>query len=63
MRRAAHETLLATEDGSVGMRGRVTDVIADLLARGERIAHVYAIGPVPMMRAIATVVIGSTFVR
>ncbi|MCL5270167.1 MAG: NADPH-dependent glutamate synthase [bacterium] len=53
MRAAANETLLATENGSIGFHGRVTGVIEELLAKGEKIAHVYAIGPVPMMRAIA----------
>ena len=53
MRKAADETILATEDGSEGVQGRVTLVIDQLLAQGEKIAHVYAIGPVPMMRAIA----------
>ena len=53
MTRAADECLVATEDGSRGFNGRVTGVIEQLLAKGEKIAHVYAIGPVPMMKAIA----------
>ncbi len=53
MKASADEVILATEDGSIGFKGRVTGVIEDLLAKGEKIAHVYAIGPVPMMRAIA----------
>ena len=53
MAAAASEVILATEDGSSGFKGRVTGVIEELLAKGEKIAHVYAIGPVPMMRAIA----------
>jgi ferredoxin/flavodoxin---NADP+ reductase len=44
--------LVATDDGSYGHRGLVTHVLADLLAE-ERIDRVLAIGPVPMMRAVA----------
>jgi dihydroorotate dehydrogenase electron transfer subunit len=51
---AAH---LATEDGSVGTRGRVTAALAPRLARaratGERI-RVLACGPTPMLAAVRT---------
>ena len=53
METAADQVLLVTEDGSRGHKGMVTDAVAALLEQGEKIAHVYAIGPVPMMRAIA----------
>lgn len=42
---------VATEDGSEGTRGRVTDLLREDLARGP--AAVYACGPTPMMRAAA----------
>ncbi len=43
---------IATEDGSRGTRGLVTDLLADALAApGE--AVVYACGPTPMMAAVA----------
>ncbi|WP_299036558.1 hypothetical protein [uncultured Pseudokineococcus sp.] len=44
---------VATEDGSAGVRGRVTDVLAGLLAEpaaGRR--HVFACGPMAMLRAV-----------
>lgn len=45
---------LATEDGSVGTHGRVTDVLRPLLdGSSDRGAIVYACGPTPMMRACA----------
>lgn len=45
---------IATEDGSAGTRGRVTEVLAPLLALTEAEAPtVYACGPTPMMRACA----------
>jgi dihydroorotate dehydrogenase electron transfer subunit len=45
----ADRVRVTTEDGSVGVRGRVTDVLADLLAPG---VEVYACGPMPMLRAV-----------
>lgn len=42
---------LATEDGSAGHRGRVTELLDAVLAEGP--ARVYACGPTPMMRAAA----------
>ena len=41
---------IATEDGSAGHRGRVTDLLEAQLA-GRHAARVYACGPTPMMRA------------
>jgi ferredoxin--NADP+ reductase len=46
--------LPATDDGSYGHPGQVTQVLADLL-RGETIDHVFAMGPIPMMQAVAEV--------
>ena len=54
-RRAVDEVLVATDDGSYGRKGFVTDVIKDLAARGDRFAKAWAIGPVPMMRAVSKV--------
>ena len=46
--------LPATEDGSLGTKGFVTAVLADILADPARVpAAVYAVGPLPMMAAIA----------
>jgi ferredoxin/flavodoxin---NADP+ reductase len=44
----------STDDGSHGRHGFVTDVLADLLEQGEAIDRVFAAGPIPMMRAVAT---------
>lgn len=43
---------VTTDDGSSGRKGLVTDALAELLAR-EPIDRVLAIGPIPMMRAVA----------
>lgn len=46
------EVEVCTDDGSYGRHGFVTDALKDLLEQRE-VAHVYAVGPVPMMRAIS----------
>ncbi len=43
---------LTTEDGSLGDRGRVTDVLPGMVSRCET-QVVYACGPNPMLRAVA----------
>ncbi len=44
--------MVTTDDGSYGRKGFVTQALADLMA-AEPIDRVLAIGPVPMMRAVA----------
>jgi ferredoxin--NADP+ reductase len=44
---------VTTDDGSRGRHGLVTDALVDLVVGGERLDYVLAIGPVPMMRAVA----------
>ncbi len=52
--RAASDALyVTTDDGSYGEKGLVTDKLAALIAAGERVDYVLAIGPIPMMRAVA----------
>ena len=46
------ELLTATDDGSYGIKGFVTNVLADVIKR-EKVNIVYAIGPVPMMKAVS----------
>ncbi|QMW68383.1 dihydroorotate dehydrogenase electron transfer subunit [Mumia sp. ZJ1417] len=45
---------VTTEDGSTGTRGRVTDVLADLVDDTDA-AVVYACGPMGMLRAVSDV--------
>ncbi|MDP9408278.1 MAG: dihydroorotate dehydrogenase electron transfer subunit [Actinomycetota bacterium] len=48
---------VTTDDGSAGVRGRVSDVLPDVLARsGSRV--VYACGPMGMLRAVTEVAAG-----
>ena len=46
------QLLIATDDGSYGIKGFVTNVLSDVIAK-EKINIVYAIGPVPMMKAVS----------
>jgi ferredoxin--NADP+ reductase len=50
--RACGEVLVCTDDGSYGRHGFVTQALADVIADGK-IDAIYAVGPVPMMRAVA----------
>ena len=46
--------LVTTEDGSQGIKGFVTAPLSEMLADPERVPQaVFAVGPVPMMRAVA----------
>ena len=48
------QVLVTTEDGSLGIKGFVTAVLGEILADPARKpAAVYAVGPVPMMAAVA----------
>ena len=53
--KVCERVLPATDDGSYGQPGQVTDVLSELLRSGETIDHVFAMGPIPMMRAVAEV--------
>lgn len=44
---------IATDDGSEGFHGTVSDMMVDLLAKGERPDALFVCGPEPMMAAVA----------
>ena len=50
--RACGDVVVCTDDGSYGRHGFVTQALKDLLDAGG-IDAVYAVGPVPMMRAVS----------
>jgi len=52
VRQASHELFVMTDDGSYGQKGLVTDKLKELIDLGV-VDFVLAIGPVPMMRAVA----------
>jgi len=49
----SHEVVIATNDGSAGVQGFVTDGLAHILQQGKKIDAVWAIGPIVMMKAVA----------
>jgi len=57
MKLASTELLVATDDGSYGHAGFVTDVLKSIIEREgkENVSLAVAIGPVPMMRACCNV--------
>jgi ferredoxin--NADP+ reductase len=55
MEAVSTEVRIATQDGSLGKEGLVTDLLQDMLDQGETVDQVYAIGPVAMMQAVADV--------
>ena len=55
-KRYSDEFLVATDDGSFGTKGFVTNVLKDVLEKNkDDIGEVIAIGPLPMMKACAEV--------
>jgi len=55
MRAVSDEIVVTTDDGSYAKKGFVTTALQEFIDRGEKIALCIAIGPVPMMRAVAEV--------
>ena len=48
-----NELLVSTDDGSYGHKGLVTDLLRDRLEKDKSVFEVVAVGPVPMMAAVA----------
>ena len=55
MREASTEVLIATDDGSIGHKGFVTDVL-DKVTEEEKVDVVWAVGPMIMMRSCVNVI-------
>ncbi|MBN1621842.1 MAG: sulfide/dihydroorotate dehydrogenase-like FAD/NAD-binding protein [Endomicrobiales bacterium] len=53
MQQACDELHITTDDGSYKRKGFVSDVLNEIIKKGEQINLVYAIGPVPMMKVIS----------
>ena len=54
LRGASSECFVTTDDGSYARKGFTTDVLDELLKKGD-ISLVYAVGPIPMMRRVSQV--------
>ena len=55
LREISDEVIMATDDGSYGVKGFVTDHLRGLYERGEKIDRVIAAGPLIMMRFISDI--------
>ncbi len=53
VRQSSNEAYIMTDDGTYGEKGLVTKKLDELLAAGRKIDFILAVGPVPMMRAVA----------
>ncbi len=53
MQGCSNNVYVTTDDGSYGRKGLVTDQLKDLLDGPHGIKAVYAIGPLPMMKAVS----------
>jgi len=54
MKKISSELYVASDDGSIGVKGFVTDVLTDVMAR-ENVDRIVAIGPLVMMKAVSQV--------
>ncbi len=52
MKDACTELFITTDDGSLGTKGFVTGVMDDIMSK-EKVDYAIAVGPMPMMRAVA----------
>jgi ferredoxin--NADP+ reductase len=55
MKAVSDEAYITTDDGSYGFHGFVTQKLQELIDQGKKIDFVLAIGPIPMMKAVADV--------
>lgn len=55
MKKTSDEFYITTDDGSYGEKGFVIDPLKRMIEQGKKIDLVFAIGPVPMMRATSEV--------
>lgn len=53
LRLFVHELDITTDDGSYGRKGLVTEPLLDRLKKDQEVFEVVAVGPVPMMAAVA----------
>lgn len=55
MRQFSDQVIVTTDDGSYGQKGLVTDPLKKMIEEGAPVDYVLAIGPIPMMAAVAEV--------
>lgn len=55
MKAVSDEAYVTTDDGSYGFHGFVTQKLQEIIDSGKKIDFILAIGPIPMMQAVAEV--------
>lgn len=55
MRCVSSELKIATDDGSKGHHGFPTQILQDMINKGDKLDIVFAVGPVPLMAAVSKV--------
>ncbi len=55
MREVSDALMITTDDGSYGEKGFVTDTLSQLIQAGEHVDLALAVGPIPMMKAVADI--------
>jgi len=55
MRSVSDNLIIATNDGSYGQKGFVTDVLKEVVSQKVDIDHIFAIGPATMMKAVCEI--------
>jgi ferredoxin/flavodoxin---NADP+ reductase len=53
MASVSDELMVCTDDGSNGNKGFVTDMLKKVIERGDKVGHVFAVGPVIMMKMVS----------
>ncbi|MFC1852922.1 sulfide/dihydroorotate dehydrogenase-like FAD/NAD-binding protein, partial [candidate division CSSED10-310 bacterium] len=52
MKEVSDQLLISTDDGSYGIHGFVTDVLQKVITEHPKVDAIFAIGPLPMMKAV-----------
>lgn len=55
LEKISSRVLVATDDGTMGHKGFVTEILEKYLQKSSSVKEVVAVGPVPMMKAVAKV--------
>ena len=58
MKNACSELIITTDDGSLGIKGFTTNVMAEIMKK-EPVNYAIAVGPMPMMKAVADLTRGT----
>lgn len=58
MKDACSELIITTDDGSLGVKGFTTSVMAEIMQK-EKVDYAIAVGPMPMMKAVADLTRGA----